>query len=100
MSTISSRDLCKGENVAEFFEKVLNGERIIKTEQDQEGKPVRRVVANKGRIFLGDKFSVSLWKNKEGRVQMNYEILTIEDMKKIKEHRENNGAENGGGDEL
>jgi hypothetical protein len=100
MSAISSRELCKGENLAEFFEKVLRGEKIVRTEQDQEGKPVKRVVANKGHIYLGDKFYVSLWKNREGKVQMNYEILTIEDMKKIKEHRENNGGENGGGDDL
>lgn len=79
MTRINTKMLCKKENADKFFNMLLSGQKINKTYNEKTF-----VIANKGRIYFDDLFSVGFYEY-EGNLYASLEIKTLQDRKAIKE---------------
>ncbi len=90
MAVISSKQLCKQENLQTFFQKVLKGEEVIRSFKDSEGKQHKHLISSKDRkIYFDDYHSVRFYCH-NGYWYLALEVKTLEDRKKIREYMENN----------
>lgn len=86
MTVISSKKLCREENLDVFFNKLKDG-KVVAREYQVNGEKRKEVVTTNHKIFFDDFHSVRFYLH-EGYWHLALDIKSLEDRKRIKEYRE------------